>query len=87
MVAGLMTRAPLVDGWIAHIVFWLLLALGFFTSSLSVRGTRVFVGLWLLAYVGLPAMDSYRALLTTPGLAILDVVLVLLLLPGDVRLT
>jgi hypothetical protein len=86
MVAGLMTRAPLVDGWIAHIVFWLLLALGFFTSSLSVRGTRVFV-VWLLAYAGLPAMDGYRALLTTPGLAILDVVLVLLLLPGDVRLT
>jgi hypothetical protein len=81
------TGAPLIGLWIAHIVFWALLGLGFVTGSISNRSAWTFVVLWLLGYLGIPRVDATGGLFVTPYLALLDIILVLVVLRGDVRLS
>ena len=74
-------------GWIAQLVFWALLMIGFAFQELSAKSAGVFLALWVLGYVGLPRIPWMWNLLFTPYVAVLDIVLVALVLKGDVRLS
>jgi hypothetical protein len=68
---------------IAHVVFVVVLILGW--EDLGPRGGTLFLVLWLAAFLGREYVP-YGPLLFTPYLAILDIVLVLIVFKGDVRL-
>jgi hypothetical protein len=69
--------------WIALLAFWVLLVLGW--RELGSKWTVTFVVLWC---AGLAARSyvPYGADLFLPYVAVLDVVLVLMVVKGDVRL-
>jgi hypothetical protein len=69
---------------IAQIVFWSFLVWGVLTDSFSRAMTLVFAVLWLSGYWGLSRVASGD--LFTSYVAVLDVVLVLIVAKGDVRL-
>jgi hypothetical protein len=72
-----------VAALIAQVVFVVVLIIGW--EDLGSRGAVFFLVLWLVAFVGREYVP-YGPLLFTPYLAILDIVLVLILFKGDVRL-
>lgn len=74
-----------VAALIAHVTFWLLLVYGWFWDEVGPVGAGVFVGLWVAGYAGLPYF-AYGAAMFPSFVAILDIVLVLLIFKGDVRL-
>jgi hypothetical protein len=78
--------SPAVASFAAHVLFWMLVAWGTVTRELSWRGAVVFVALWLLSSVGLDYVPNGPALFS-PVVAVLDVILVLVVFKGDVRLT
>jgi hypothetical protein len=53
---------------------------------LSKKWATIFVGLWLVGYLGLPRLAWWTSPLVTPCVAILDIVLVFMVFKGDVRL-
>ena len=71
-------------GWVAHGAFWALLAIGWFSDELGLRGTTVFLVLWLSGFFGLPFLP-YGAALFSPFVAVLDIALVFAIFKGDVR--
>lgn len=76
-----------IVGWIATLVFPAVLIAGVLGGEIS---RRAMWGLLLCAaavWFGLPRVPTYGVLLVTPALAILDIVLVLMVFKGDVRLT
>ena len=75
-----------VAGWIAHIAFWTVLIIGAWSEDLGPKSLGVFVVLWLAGMFGLPHV-SFGAGLSTPFVAVLDIVLVFLVFKGDIRLT
>jgi hypothetical protein len=79
-----MGGSPVVAGWIAHVAFWTLLALGVMVRELRARSTVVILCLWLVAFVGF-LRTPYVPF--TSILAILDIALVFMIFKGDVRLT
>ena len=81
-----MTGAPVVATWVAEIMFWTLVLAGVFVGALRPRWAAVFAVLWAIGYVALPRAFATGALLATPYLAVLDIVLVLMVVKGDVRL-
>jgi hypothetical protein len=81
-----MIGSSAVAGWIAQILFWALILLGVGSGELGIKGTAIFVTVWLAAYIGLPLV-SFGSLFLTPFIAVLDVVLVFLVFKGDVRLS
>jgi uncharacterized sodium:solute symporter family permease YidK len=70
---------------VAHMAFFCLLLLGWFSDELSRRAAAVMVGLWVAGYVGSAYVPQGDMILTS-YVAILDIVLVLLVFKGDVRL-
>ncbi len=70
---------------IAHLAFFILLLLGWFSGELSRRVATVMVGLWVAGYVA-STLITPLDLLMTSYVAILDIVLVLAIFKGDVRL-
>ncbi len=74
-------------GWVAHIVFWVLLVRGTATDGLSRRGAGIFALLWLAGFLLLPRIAWWTGPFVTSWTAILDVVLVFVIFKGDVRLT
>ena len=82
-----MAGAPVVAAFVAQIVFWLLLVAGVLTGTIRTRGAAVFLLLWAVGYAALPRLGSMSAQFVTPWLAILDIVLVLIVFEGDVRIT
>lgn len=71
---------------IATVAFPILLVAGWFSGELGPRAIAAFLVLGLLARFGLPALLPSGAALISPTLAILDVVLVLMVFKGDVRI-
>ena len=69
--------------WVAHGAFWAVLAIGWFSEELGVRGVVVFLVLWFSGFFGLPFLP-YGAALFTPFVAVLDIVLVFVVFKGDV---
>jgi hypothetical protein len=82
-----MTGAPVVAAWIAQVVFWAVLAVGFLTDSLSLRAASIFCALWLLGFSVIPRLAVSGGQFTAPYMAVLDVALVLVVVKGDVRLS
>jgi hypothetical protein len=70
-------------GLVGHAAFWALLAIGWFSDELGVRGILVAVGLWLGGFVGLPHL-AYGGPLFAPYVAVLDIGLVFAIFKGDV---
>jgi hypothetical protein len=64
--------------------FWILLAAGWMLGELRLKGTAVFVVLWLAGFAG--AGLVFQGMLFTPYVAVLDIALVLAIFKGDVRL-
>jgi len=64
--------------------FWILLGAGWGLGELHVKGTAVFVLLWLAGFFG----SGYvmQGMLWTPYVAVLDIALVLVIFKGDVTL-
>jgi len=75
-----------VAAWIAHVAFVVLVAAGWVSGELGARATGVVVTLWVAAYICLPFIPHGAALFPSV-VAVLDVVLVLLILKTDVRLS
>lgn len=78
--------SALIAALIAHVAFWILLAYGWFSEELAVRGIIVFLLLWIGGWFGL------RFVPRGPGtffswVALLDIALVFIIFKGDVRLT
>jgi hypothetical protein len=80
-----MAGAPAIGAVIALWGFWLLLGLGYLRGDLEMKGVGVFLGLWLLGFVGLRWLLS--GLLFPPYVAVLDIALVFAVFHGDIRLT
>jgi hypothetical protein len=79
--------SPAIAGRVAHLVFWALLALGVVFGEMPAKWATVFVLLWLAGYFGLLHVSPLGGLFVAPYVAVLDVVLALVVLKGDVRLT
>jgi hypothetical protein len=68
---------------VAHVVFWVVLIFGWFLGALGPRLGIVFIGLWLAAFAGVLRLPYVPFASFT---AVLDIVLVLVVFKGDVRL-
>ena len=80
-----MIGSATIGAWVALIAFWLLLGLAWAFDEIRLAGRLAFVALWLavnLTLRVLGASDLFPAIV-----ALIDVVLVLILFRGDIRLT
>lgn len=77
--------SPAVAAWIAHLAFWVLIAVGRMSDDLSIRGTIIALALWLIAYVCLP-LFPYGAALFPSFVAVVDIGLVFTIFKGDVHI-
>ena len=64
--------------------FWILLGAGWVSGELRVKGTALFLLLWLAGFVG--SGFVLQGTLFTPYVALLDIALVFVIFKGDVRL-
>jgi len=76
-----------VAGYVAHLFFWTVLAIGAGFNELGRRTVVMFVLLWFCGVYGLPRLSVAAGFLVTPYVAILDIILVFLVFKGDVRLS
>jgi hypothetical protein len=72
--------------WIAHVTFWVLIAHGWMSGDLRIRGAIVALVLWVTAYLSLPLLP-YGAALFPSVVAVIDVALVFVIFKGDVHIT
>ena len=70
---------------IAHVSFWALLAYGWFWDELRVRGTGIFLILWITGFYTVSLLP-YEGMFPS-FVALLDIALVLIIFKGDVRLS
>jgi hypothetical protein len=75
-----------VASWIAHVAFWALLALGWMSGELRIRGTFIALSCWLTAYISLSFL-SYGSGLFPSFVAVIDIALVFVIFKGDVHIT
>jgi hypothetical protein len=68
--------------FIAHVLFWLFLAIG--ASEMGGRSVAIYVGLWLLGYIATSWLSS-GGLVFVSYVALLDVALVFQVFKGDIR--
>ncbi|HEY6508831.1 MAG TPA: hypothetical protein VIY56_12515 [Vicinamibacterales bacterium] len=78
--------SALVGGWVARIVFLALLVIGGTSGELGLRGIASFLVLGAAVWMGLPYLPR-GADFVTPAIAVIDLVLVLLVFKGDIRIT
>ena len=71
----------------AHVAFWVILGFGLATGELWPRRAGAFVLAWFAGAFVLPFLIPVTALAVTPYVALLDIVLVLAVFKGDVRLS
>ena len=72
--------------WIAKLVFVGLLIVGGVSGELRARGIAVFLILGALAWIGVPYLPR-GADFAASALAVIDIVLVLVIYKGDLRIT
>jgi hypothetical protein len=65
--------------------FWILLGAGWMLDELHLKGTAMFLVLWLAGFAG--SRFVFYGMLFTPYVAVLDIALVFAIFKGDVRLT
>jgi hypothetical protein len=71
--------------WIAHVTFWVLIAHGWMSGDLRIRGAIVASALG--NRVPQPALLPYGAALFPSVVAVIDVALVFVIFKGDVHIT
>ena len=76
-----------IAGWIALLAFPSLLVWGYVCDELGPKAVTIFVALGVIAWVGLSELRPGGAYLVTAALAVLDIVLVLIVFRGDIRLS
>jgi hypothetical protein len=74
-------------GLLAHVAFWIVLAIGLAIGELWTRRAAVFVLLWMFGVLVLPRFGAMWGVLVIPYVALLDIVLVLVVFKGDVHLS
>ena len=79
-----MIGTPLVAAWLAHVAFWVLLALAAKAARWRILG--VFLALWVIGYVASGEVAAL-SLFFMPFVAVLDIALVFIVLQRDIRLT
>ena len=79
-----MIGTPLIAAWVAHVAFWVLLALAAKAARWRIIG--VFLAVWVIGYVA-SGQIAALSLFFMPFVALLDVALVFIVLRRDVRLT
>ena len=80
--------SPGIASLIAHAAFWGLLVYGWIVRVLSPAQMMTMLILWIAGFVGLPLLHYLPARLMFPSyLAVLDIVLVLMIAGGDVRIS
>ena len=79
-----MIGSPLVGWWIAHVAFWVLLALA--VRARRWRTIGAFVLLWIVGYIASGQIAALN-LFFMPFVAVLDIALVFIVLQRDIRLT
>ena len=79
-----MVGSALIGAWIAHVAFWILIAIA--AAGARYKLTAVVVGLWLIGYAAARAV-AFGAAWFVPYVAALDIALVLIIFKGDIRLT
>ena len=80
-----MIGSATVGAWIALVVFWIVLGIGWAFGELGPGRCALFAGLWVginLAFRALGASEFFP-----PSVALLDIVLVLMVFKSDIRLT
>ena len=82
-----MISSASVAGYVAHVAFWAVLAVGAIFGELSRRAVVIFVLLWFAGVFGLPRLSATAGLLVTSYVAVLDIALVFIVFKGDVRLS
>lgn len=75
-----------IAGFVAQAAFWILLVWGAIGAALRWRAIAAFITLWIAGRAALP-FTPYGLTLFTPYLAVLDIVLVLMIFKGDIRIT
>jgi hypothetical protein len=74
-----------VAGWIAYVVFWILLIYGWVIDELHGPAITTFLVLWIGVRFGLPYLNADGFFITC--VAILDIALVFLIFKADIPLT
>jgi hypothetical protein len=82
-----MVGSASVAGYVAHVAFWAVLAIGAMFGELGRRGLATFALLWFCGVFGLPRVSVAASFLVTPYVAVLDIVLVFIVFKGDVRMS
>ena len=65
--------------------FVVLILIGIWQNELSIKRALVFVGIWVLAMVGIPLL-GLSVFLVVPVEVVLDVILILMIFGGDIRI-
>ena len=68
-----------------HVVFWAVLVAGWYMAELSNRQIGICLAVWFVAIIVVP-MWPYGAYWMTAIVAIMDVVLILKVFKGDIRI-
>ena len=79
-----MIGSPLVGWWIAHVAFWVLVALA--ARDTRWRTIGAIGALWIAGYIASGRVTALN-LFFTPYVAVLDIALVFIVLRRDIRLT
>jgi len=80
-----MIGSATIGAWIALVLFWLLLVWSWVFEEMGHLGRAIFVALWVSSNLALRAWNASDFFPST--VAMLDVVLVLIVFKGDIRLT
>jgi hypothetical protein len=78
--------SPGIAAWVAHLTFWILVARGWMSGDLGVRGIVVALAVWVTAYFSLSFLP-YGGALFPSFVAIIDIALVFVVFKGDVHIT
>jgi hypothetical protein len=76
-----------VAGYVAHVAFWAVLAIGGMFGEVGRRGLVTFVLLWICGVFGLPRISFAAGFFVIPYVAVLDIALVFIVFKGDVRMS
>jgi hypothetical protein len=72
---------------IGHVTFWVLIIWGWVADGLTLATRLTFVGLWLAGYVAFPYFLRHGDWWFNPYVAVLDIVLILIVMKDNVRLS
>jgi hypothetical protein len=79
--------SPYLAALFAQAAFWSLLVYGWIVGRLSPAQLMTMLGLWIVGYVGLPVVKYLPVRAMFPSyVAVLDIILVLIIAGGDVRI-